>query len=98
MLNAPQVCIEGGGSASSPFPIRVKVGRDHVIFNSKREQDAFNKANGLERYCDGADPAVSDSQHSVFHQGETPPPTARALELSKRTFYCEQDVINQMTM
>ena len=103
-LSVPQVCISGGGSATTPFPIRTRglphrakdatgrevVIRDDVVFNSKKDQDEYMNRHGLARYCDGEDSAVTDSQHSVFTQGDTPAPSARAAQFAQQSFFVEE--------
>jgi hypothetical protein len=110
-LNTPQVVISGGGSAGNPWPIKVKgcpeqvgitpdgkpmIARKDVIFHSKAEQETYMKREGLDLYCAGQDSGISDSQHSTFHQGDTPAPTARAAKLAEQTFFAEQDFINTL--
>ena len=106
----PQVCISGGGAATSPWPIKIKgmphrvtdskdqvaVMRDDVIFHNKAQQDEYMNRHGLARYCDGEDPAITDSQHTVFHQGDTPAPTAYAADLAKSSFFIEADQLQPL--
>lgn len=57
--------------------------RPDVVFKNQAEQDRWLEANGKARLADYEDPAIGESQHSHFHQGDTPPPTARSLQLAK---------------
>lgn len=102
-VSRPEVLVPGGKSERSPYPFvlpkaekffdyerGVVVTRD-VVFHSFAEQKEWMDRHDKVLYMDGeADSTFnSDSQKSVFTQGETAPPTPAAQTLSEQMFYVE---------
>ena len=98
----------GARSENSVFPMRLRhlerprmrddgvIVRDPVIFRNEHEYNEHLSKHDLVRMCDGEDPMVGDSQHSVYDaQAEAGPPSARAAEMANKAYFVESpDEVN----
>ena len=67
----------------------VGIERKPVVFQNEHEYNTYLNARGLVKMCDGEDPMVGDSQHSVYDQREGSAPNARAAALAERAHFVE---------
>ena len=84
-----KICVDANGNPIRDALNRPVVQYHDVTFNSKAEQDAYMKKNGLVRTMDGRDPSVGISQRSVYDQTEEPPPSQDAVRMAEGAHFVE---------